>query len=68
VLGSHRGDGSGRSSEVWVGWSADGAEWGWQSAPEAFGVDPASMVFVELAVGKDSVLAGMSVYGIQWKG
>jgi len=51
-----------------VGWSADGAEWGWQSAPEAFGVDPASMVFVELAVGKDSVLAGMSVYGIQWKG
>ena len=67
VLGSHRGNGSGRSSEVWVGWSADGAEWGWQSASEAFGVDPASMVSVELAVGKDSVLAGVSVYGVPWK-
>ena len=67
VMSSHRGDGSGRSSEVWVGWSADGAEWGWQSASEAFGVDPGSMVSVELAVGKDFVLAEVNVYGIPWK-
>ena len=50
-----------------MGWSADGAEWGWQSASEAFGVDPASTVSVEQAVGKDYVLAGVSVYGIPWK-
>ena len=67
VMGSHSGDGSGRSSEVWVGWSADGAEWGWQSASEAFGVDPNSMVSVDLAVGKDFVMAEVHIYGIPWK-
>ncbi len=66
VMGSHRGNGTGRSSEVWVGWSADGAEWGWQAASEAFGIDPSSTVSVELAVGNDFVLAEVSNYGIPW--
>lgn len=67
VMGSHSGNGPGRSTEVWVGWSADGAEWGWQSASEAFGVDPNSMVSVDLAVGKDFVMAKVHIYGIPWK-
>ena len=60
------GHGDYRAEEVWVGWSADGAEWGWQSASEAFGVDPGSKVSVELAVGEDFVLAEVSNYGIPW--
>ena len=42
--------------ETWVGWSADGAEWGWQKATEAFGLD-GDDVWVQLAVGGDFVLA-----------
>ena len=42
--------------ESWVGWSADGGEWGWQQASEAFGVDSDHM-WVQLAVGGDFVLA-----------
>ena len=54
---THRGHGSYRSSEVWVGWSADGAAWGWQSASEAFGIDRRGSGTVALAVGRDFVLA-----------
>ena len=43
--------------ETWVGWSADGAEWGWQTAAEAFGVDIGDDVWAQLAVGEDFVLA-----------
>ena len=42
--------------ETWVGWSADGVEWGWQTATEAFGVEVGD-VWVQLAVGEDFVLA-----------
>lgn len=60
---THRGHGSYRAAEVRVGWSADGAEWGWQSAAEAFGIDPLSEVSVELAVGSDFVLARVQSMG-----
>ncbi len=42
--------------ETWVGWSADGVEWGWQKATEAFGLD-GDDVWVQVAVGGDFVLA-----------
>ena len=41
---------------LWVGWSADGADWGWQSLPEAFGVTEGEP-WAELAVGRDFVIA-----------
>ena len=50
--------------EQWLGWSADGAEWGWQSAAEAFGIDPseADQPGVWLAVGDGFVLATMEQF------
>ena len=42
--------------ETWVGWSADGSAWGWQTMADAFGIDNAS-VWAELAVGGDFVIA-----------
>ena len=45
-----------RHPETWVGWSADGVEWGWQKATEAFGLDGDDM-WVQVAVGGDFVLA-----------
>ena len=41
---------------LWVGWSADGADWGWQSLPDAFGIT-AGEPWAELAVGRDFVIA-----------
>ena len=50
-------------SRTLVGWSADGAQWGWQSTAEAFGIRDEYLgelpVAVELAVGADFVLALM---------
>ena len=42
--------------ETWVGWSADGSAWGWQTMADAFGIDNAS-VWAQLAVGGDFVIA-----------
>ena len=44
---------------TWIGWSADGAGWGWQNAADAFGIEVGgtSPPPVELAVGEDFVLA-----------
>ncbi|MYE57266.1 MAG: hypothetical protein F4X30_09335 [Acidimicrobiaceae bacterium] len=59
-----------------VGWSADGAQWGWQSTAEAFGITDEYQgeraVAVELAVGADFVLALMeenqdfTSYPLRW--
>ena len=59
-----------------VGWSADGAQWGWQSTAEAFGITDEYLgekaVAVELAVGADFVLALMednqdfTSYPLRW--
>lgn len=40
----------------WVGWSADGVDWGWQALPEAFDTCDAS-ADLHLAVGTDYVVA-----------
>ena len=40
----------------WVGWSADGIGWGWQSILDAFGLDTEG-VQVDLAVGRDFLVA-----------
>ncbi len=48
--------------EAWVGWSADGTNWVWQTLSEAFGLTGLSdvekeLTNVELAVGSDFVIA-----------
>ena len=41
---------------LWLGWSADGTEWGWQSLPDAFGITEGEP-WAQLAVGSDFVIA-----------
>ena len=41
---------------LWVGWSADGADWGWQSLPDAFGITEGE-AWAQLAVGRDFAIA-----------
>ena len=45
--------------EAWVGWSADGVDWGWQTLADAFGAeaDASGDPWVQLAVGDGFVLA-----------
>ena len=53
--------------ERWVGWSADGTNWGWQAVSDAFDLsgliatDPMS-TGIELAVGADFVIAMVETY------
>ena len=42
--------------EQWVGWSADGIRWGWQSAQDAFGLADTGAV-ATFAVGDDFAIA-----------
>ena len=49
-------DGDAGWPEQWVGWSADGSRWGWESLAAAFGIDDAT-VWPEFAVGQDFVIA-----------
>ena len=53
--------------EAWVGWSAGGTDWGWQTLSDAFGLAGLTDVEkeftnVELAVGNDFVLARVQAY------
>ncbi len=41
---------------LWVGWSASGADWGWQRLPDAFEITEGEP-WAELAVGRDFVIA-----------
>ena len=41
---------------LWLGWSADGTDWGWQSLPDAFGITEGEP-WAQLAVGRDFVIA-----------
>ena len=41
---------------LWLGWSADGIDWGWQSLPDAFGITEGEP-WAQLAVGRDFVIA-----------
>ncbi|WP_420432918.1 hypothetical protein [Candidatus Poriferisocius sp.] len=50
----------GFEEKQWLGWSADGVEWGWQSPADAFRIDPpseANEALIQLAVGDGFVLA-----------
>ena len=42
--------------EQWVGWSADGASWGWQRMDDAFDITD-GVPWAQLAVGQDFVIA-----------
>ena len=44
--------------EMWVGWSANSTDWGWQKAQEAFGLGEAE-AHVVVAVGSDFVIASV---------
>lgn len=50
--------------ETWVGWSADGSAWGWQTMADAFGVDNASPG-AQFAVGGDFVIARVDVAQVE---
>ena len=49
-------------ADSWVGWSADGTAWGWQTMTEAFGIG-ADEAWVEIGVGDDFVLAAVQSFG-----
>lgn len=46
--------------EMWVGWSANGTNWGWQTLPTAFEIAGDDQTWVEFAVGNGFVLARVS--------
>ena len=50
--------------EMWVGWSADGVDWGWQTLADAFGSEGfrPDDAWVQLAVGDGFVLARVEVF------
>ena len=53
--------------EQWVGWSADGTSWVWQTLSEAFGLTDLTEIDkeftnAELAVGEDFVIARVQAY------
>ena len=53
--------------EQWVGWSADGTDWVWQTLSDAFGLTGLTKIDkeftnVELAVGEDFVIARVQAY------
>ncbi|MCY3862241.1 MAG: hypothetical protein OXG67_09805 [bacterium] len=55
-----------RQPEAWVGWSADGASWVWQTLSEAFGLADLTdaekeLTNVDLAVGTDYLIARVQV-------
>ena len=47
--------------ELWVGWSADGSAWGWQSLADAFGIHDAT-IWPEFAVGHDFVITRVATF------
>ena len=49
--------------EEWVGWSADGTAWGWESLADAFGIDDAD-IWAEFAVGRDFVIARVATFQV----
>ena len=49
--------------ELWVGWSADGTYWGWQTQADAFGIDEDEAAsWAQFAVGRDFVIAQVQVF------
>ena len=61
--GLSEGDGTYETPEVWVGWSADGTNWGWQTLADAFGIDEnEGESWAHFAVGRDFVIAQVQVF------
>ena len=54
TLDSHR-------PEMWVGWSANGTDWGWQTVQDAFGIGDVDAQ-ITVAVGGDFVVASVHVF------
>ena len=49
--------------EQWVGWSADGTDWGWQTMVDAFDITD-GVPWVQLAVGHDFVIARVEAWQV----
>lgn len=47
--------------EQWLGWSADGTAWGWQSLNEALGIHDAN-IWAEFAVGQDFLITRVASF------
>lgn len=47
--------------QQWVGWSADGTRWGWESLADAFGIDGAT-IWPEFAIGQDFIIARVATW------
>ncbi|MXX42183.1 MAG: hypothetical protein F4Z53_03940 [Acidimicrobiales bacterium] len=52
-----------QSPETWVGWSADGENWGWQTVGEAFGLGDAE-ASASVAMGENYVIASVQVFDV----
>ena len=46
---------------LWLGWSADGIDWGWQSLPDTFGITEGEP-WAQLAAGRDFVIARVETF------
>lgn len=69
-LGNHLGTDAGAPSEQWVGWSADGNDWGWQTLSDAFSLfelteEERAHITVEVAVGAEFVMALVLTYDVE---
>lgn len=58
ILGAQIGSSDRPDMDMWVGWSSDGTDWGWQDAREAFGLGGVE-AYVVVAVGSDFVIASV---------
>jgi len=61
VFGDQIGASGSPFDDMWVGWSADGSAWGWQTVREAFGLGDADARAI-VAVGGDFVVASVQVF------
>ena len=53
--------------EQWVGWSADGTDWGWQTMVDAFDITDGEP-WAQLAVGQDFVIARVEALQVSGPG
>ena len=63
IFGATVPDGMYEPPEQWLGWSADGSLWGWQTVAGAFGIDEDDgEPWAQLAVGGDFVIAQVQTF------
>lgn len=61
VFGAQLGSSDRPDVDMWVGWSSDGTDWGWQDTREAFGLGGVE-AYVVVAVGSDFVIASVLAF------